>query len=329
MRCPNCGLVNSSEALVCSSCRNPLVDGRRACDSCGTENPHEAKFCKSCGFALGTELDSQSFAIASSLDSHFDPEGVNPDGDIRPRTAWELVSNSYRAVWFSFWGFFRLVLLLVTISIPLTLIPIMGPFISSAISAAAVTVATMMVVSKEKVSAFRCVRAGLRKFVPVLGVTALSGLIVMALFIPGLLLATSGNFNFMVPIMFGLGIPVAMYLGVRWVFLVQVVIAEESGILQAFNRSVILTRGVWWRIFGRGLLMVVVTLAIIMIFLGILVIVSQIAPFLQFPVFGLAVVGGPFIYVWQVFTTLLYIDTCARSEGYSYAHVSQALSNYE
>jgi hypothetical protein len=329
MRCPSCGLVNSSEALVCSSCQSPLIEDSQACDSCGAENSHEAKFCKSCGFALGTEFDSQSIAFVNPLDIPLDPNELNPGEDIGPRTAWQLVNDSYRAVWFNFWGFFRLVLLLVTISIPLTLIPIMGPFISAAISAAAVTIATLMVVSVEDVSVFRCVRAGLRKFVPILGVTALSGLVVMALFLPGLLLATSGNLNFMVPMMIALGIPIAIYLSVRWVFLVQVVIAEESGILQAFNRSAILVRGVWWGIFGRSLLMGFVTLTIVMIFLGILVIASQLVPLLQLPVFGLAAVGAPFIYVWQVFTTLLYIDTCARHEGYKYANVNQALSNYE
>ena len=316
VRCPDCGAENDPEETICSACGAVLDEAPQACPRCGTENPPEAGFCSSCGFAIGGTTET---AVPSAPDQ---PPVAGPptpmwqlaDG-IRPRGAWELVSDSYRVIWHNFWAFFRLALLLVTISISMGFIPFLGGVIASAIAAAAEVIAAMLAVSGERVAAFRSVRAAFRKFIPALGVIVLRGLALVALVITVI------------------GIPVVIYLGVRWIFLVQVVMAEETGVFEAFNRSSALVRGQWWQVFGRILLMALASALILVglvIVVALLSTVSRFIPFLEWPVvIGAIIIAVPFISVWEVFATLLYIDFRARKEGYSYAQVAQALTAYD
>ncbi len=47
-----------------------------------------------------------------------------------------------------------------------------------------------------------------------------------------------------------IGIPFAIYLGIRWGFYAQAVLIEETSATHALKRSRELVRGVWWRVFG-------------------------------------------------------------------------------
>ena len=47
-----------------------------------------------------------------------------------------------------------------------------------------------------------------------------------------------------------IGIPFAIYLGVRWGFYAQAVLIEEHSATNALRRSRELVRGAWWRVFG-------------------------------------------------------------------------------
>ncbi|RKX71104.1 hypothetical protein DRP53_02710 [candidate division WOR-3 bacterium] len=47
-----------------------------------------------------------------------------------------------------------------------------------------------------------------------------------------------------------IGIPFALYFFVRWLFLPYLIIVEDTGIGDAFQRSTELVRGNWWRTFG-------------------------------------------------------------------------------
>ena len=101
-----------------------------------------------------------------------------------------------------------------------------------------------------------------------------------------------------------IGIPVAIYLGVRWFFVIHAVQIEGSGITESLSRSSKLVEGNWWRVFG------------IMLVVGLIVWVISFA--LSFiPVIGSiigAVIATPIMAAAQ---TLLYYDLRHRKGGYT------------
>ena len=101
-----------------------------------------------------------------------------------------------------------------------------------------------------------------------------------------------------------IGIPVAIYFGVRWSFVLQSILIEGSDITESLSRSSNLVEGSWWRIFG---IMLVVVL--------ILWLLSTALSFI--PVIGTligAVVATPIMVAAQ---TLLYYDLRYRHGGYT------------
>ncbi len=51
-----------------------------------------------------------------------------------------------------------------------------------------------------------------------------------------------------------IGIPVAIYLSVRWSFIVPAIVVEDAGVLDSFRRSSDVVAGDWWRVLGITLL---------------------------------------------------------------------------
>lgn len=101
-----------------------------------------------------------------------------------------------------------------------------------------------------------------------------------------------------------IGIPIAIYFGVRWAFVLQTILIEGSGITESLSRSSNLVEGNWWRVFG------------IMLMVGLIVWVISFA--LSFiPAIGSiigAVVATPIMAAAQ---TLLYYDLRHRKGGYT------------
>jgi hypothetical protein len=101
-----------------------------------------------------------------------------------------------------------------------------------------------------------------------------------------------------------IGIPIAIYFGVRWSFVLQAVLIEGNGITESLSRSSNLVEANWWRVFG------------IMLVAGL--IVGAISFALSFiPVIGSiigAVVATPIMAAAQ---TLLYYDLRHRKGGYT------------
>ena len=101
-----------------------------------------------------------------------------------------------------------------------------------------------------------------------------------------------------------IGIPIAIYFGVRWCFVLQAVLIEGSGITESLSRSSNLVEANWWRVFG------------IMLVIGLIVWAITFA--LSFiPVIGAiigAVVATPIMAAAQ---TLLYYDLRHRKGGYT------------
>ena len=101
-----------------------------------------------------------------------------------------------------------------------------------------------------------------------------------------------------------IGIPVAIYFGVRWCFILQAILIEGTGITESLSRSSNLVEGNWWRVFG---IMLVVGLIVWAISFGLSLI----------PVIGGvigAVVATPIMAAAQ---TLLYYDLRHRHGGYT------------
>jgi hypothetical protein len=99
----------------------------------------------------------------------------------------------------------------------------------------------------------RAVQSGLDAFaavfVPVAAVLAAEAAIVLLVLLPALLTGAAA----LVPL-----ILVAVFLGVRWYFVVQAVVVERARRLDALRASWELTRGVAWRVFGTVAVGVVV-----------------------------------------------------------------------
>jgi hypothetical protein len=114
-----------------------------------------------------------------------------------------------------------------------------------------------------------------------------------------------------------IGIPVAVWLSVRWLFLQDAIVLRGLGVRDGLRQSAALVRGSWWRILGAASLLVaigvvaapVVGFALIL-FTGLpLSVVNLVAAV----VFALAV---PWIVIARV---LLYLDLETRREGESKA----------
>ena len=214
------------------------------CSRCGTKNPDTAAFCGQCGSPMAGGQPVQVRATGELAPAGPGEPGFPPSG------AWELITGSYSTVWHNFWGFFRLAVLLFLLSIPFNLIPFVGGLLASAIQTAAAVFAGVLVAADQELSALQSIRAAFNRVLPVLGVILLSLLAIFALAITII------------------GIPVAIYFAVRWIFLVQVVMLEQGRVLPAFSRSSDLIRGQWWRVFGSLLLMSLVS---VLLFIGVII----------------------------------------------------------
>ncbi|MFC1926495.1 glycerophosphoryl diester phosphodiesterase membrane domain-containing protein [Chloroflexota bacterium] len=103
-----------------------------------------------------------------------------------------------------------------------------------------------------------------------------------------------------------IGIPLAIYFGVRWAFILQAVILEGKEPMAALSRSSYLVKNSWWRVFG---------IIIVMLLIGAVISVT-----LQFtigfiPLLGdylVAILVAPIVITCS---TILYYDLVFRKEG--------------
>ena len=109
-----------------------------------------------------------------------------------------------------------------------------------------------------------------------------------------------------------IGVPYAIYLGVRWSLSREAVMLERASALSALSRSAERVRGQWWRVFGVKLLILFISLTV-SVFLSL---VPQIGDILG------AVLGTP---VFVIGSLLLYYDLRARRDGYGLPELAGAL----
>ena len=100
------------------------------------------------------------------------------------------------------------------------------------------------------------------------------------------------------------GIPLFFYLLVIWFFAIHAIVIEGKGPISALGRSRELTVGSWWRLFGIGIVFILLLIPLqIVSNLMPHAIVSTVISALALPIFY---VGG----------TLVYVDLRVRKENY-------------
>lgn len=100
------------------------------------------------------------------------------------------------------------------------------------------------------------------------------------------------------------GIPLAIYFGVRWSFVLPVTLLEELGPRAALSRSSELVKENWWRVWGILLLVGLIASG-----LGL---VLGLVTFFAFMIGAIAALP-----ISTVASTLLYFDLRVRKEGYN------------
>jgi hypothetical protein len=101
-----------------------------------------------------------------------------------------------------------------------------------------------------------------------------------------------------------IGIPFAVYFGVRWNFVVQAALLEGVGPRAALSRSSAIVKGYWWRVLGITLVVAIIGLIVT---LG-----------LWFIPFVGSVIGSILVVLFSVTAaTLLYYDLRFRKSGYN------------
>ncbi|MGQ9675337.1 MAG: hypothetical protein ACUVX1_06685 [Chloroflexota bacterium] len=131
-----------------------------------------------------------------------------------------------------------------------------------------------------------------------------------------------------------IGIPVAIFLVIRWAIFMQAVVIEGQGF--GLTRSSSLVKGTWWRVFGilivAGIFLYVLYLIptlLIAIPLGIAALVAIPESFLLFSAAFLVVntllgiVTAPII---PIVSTLLYYDLRIRKEGFDLEMINERLA---
>jgi hypothetical protein len=123
-----------------------------------------------------------------------------------------------------------------------------------------------------------------------------------------------------------IGLPVAVYLGVCWIFGLHVAVIESKRGMSALSRSKALVKGHWWRVLGIYMLISIIVGIISVIFsapttiLGVMIALGRDDE--TFRALGAAIgvifstagtiITGPIVYIASV---LLYYDLRARKEG--------------
>ena len=299
MTCPTCGAENVPDARYCSNCGVPLEEGTAPpesviiCTSCGSENPPEAAYCIRCGALTQGPIAPAGGPLAAA-------------GALPPRDLGDLVTDTFSVYRGNFQTFF---LISIIANIPFLISGLIGNLVIelvllifgivfSVLAGAAMVYVVAAQYLRMNPTVGECYRRASRR------IWSLLGSAIVFLFALGLSSVTI------------IGIPLAFYVLVRWYFYSQAVMLEgRRGPREALGRSHGLVKGSWWRVFGIGIVFVIVT--------GFLSFIA-IIPSLVGGIFNAVVadilftIGGAVVTpIGAIGATLVYIDLRVRKEGYT------------
>ena len=284
------------------------------CPNCKAYNPSSANFCSQCGGAMRAEEETRSSenqGLAPGnlhYDSSLPQTGAEPASGLFPRDIGGLVSDTFAVYGKNFGVLWRIALVA---NIPF----LIGGFLSNSALVASLTVAgfftgllasgaSAYAVSQQhlgrKVSAATCYVAALNN--------AVSLLLAAIVFTIGVIIA--GTLSFLL-----IGIPLLIYIVVTFFFYIPAIMIEGQRPIAALGRSAELVRGSWWRVFGIGIVFVI--LLLVSLFIAsipgfLLVMVNE-------PMGNLLLnMGSVFVTpIGFVGTTLVYFDLRVRKEDYT------------
>ena len=344
MDCENCGRTNEPGARYCASCGVELSQGPgdsdeaesrpEACPNCGTANAPGAAFCAACGVELG--------AVAAA------PAG---GGSIPPRRLGALLDESFRVYRANFLHFIAIAaipqvafvlgnLILESADGPaqiLGFILLLVCAVLSIITVGAMIFGVTRYYVRGDVDVMECLSHAFQ-----VGVLLIAQAIVVTVVVGGILVVGAimfvigvfaliadgsggaGSVGQVLLVVGGLltlaGTVIAVWLAVNWFCAAHAVVIEGKGPIAGLGRSWNLLRGSWWRIFGIGLVFVIViTVAAIVISIPI-GIIGAIALAAGGGGFVASLAGAaasilitPFAYIAG---TLIYFDLRVRKEGF-------------
>ena len=279
------------------------------CPQCGHENPDDAQFCGECGVAQREERREPG--PYRPLDS------VEGSGDIPERDLGQLIDATFKAYSKAIIPFFAIALIP---QIPSLLSLAVGGPVDDAsqpdfsLTETILTLASLLigivagaasifclgqVLAGRNVDVMDCYGRALSVLLPLLAATIIVSLALIGSVILMLIL---------------IGVPLFFYVLVIWFFAVQAIVVENKSTLDALKRSQELVKGNWWRVFGIGVVFVLLGIALLIPAIIVSVIVGFANTVLSNVVLGVAVaLVTPVLYIGS---TLLYIDLRVRKEGY-------------
>ena len=277
------------------------------CARCGHENPDDASFCGECGAPQETQGLQPGAPEPPREAGPYRPDVSAGPTDIPARNLGELISETFSVYGKAIGPFFAIALIP---ELPNLLSLAAGGFVEvvlsilslmvGIVSAGASIVCAGRVITGQSADVALCYSRALKFMV--------------RLFIAGILifLALAGSVILMLVV---IGVPLFFYLVVVWFFTGHAIILEGYGAVDGLGRSRELVRGSWWRLFGIGVVYVLLIIALLIpgaIVVSLLTIGSS-----AFGVVAFVIVGALLAPIVSIGSTLVYIDLRVRKEGYN------------
>ena len=282
------------------------------CPQCGRESPDGARFCGGCGVDL-RDHDPGPYEPAPAV-------SARGAGDIPPRSLGQLIEATFALYRRAAVPLF-IIALVPQVPNMVNVVPDSGAALAlglaSFLLAVAATAAGISCVGRamtgRSTDVLDCYGGAVNVLLPVLAVVVLVAL------------ALVGSVILMIIV---IGIPLFFFLLVIWSFATHAVVIENRGVFNALGRSRELVRGNWWRVFGIGMVFMLIVFAVVLLIVFLVSIIIDLlfnpGP-LAYSILG-GVVGALLSPVYYIASTLLYIDLRVRKEGYDLQSLSADLT---
>ena len=317
MTCSTCGADNPAEARYCRECGIPLGLGEPEpgesafCPSCRSENPHDAQYCIRCGTDMSAPPLPQGPSAAGPVAGAPQQTGRR----LPIRDLGDLVGETFKVYRQSFRAFLLIVFVAQVPLLVAQLIPTSASFLVVYILLIVTAVVLGLVAAGAMAVAVASQYLGREIRVRVCYGLAWARLVSLAA--SAIVYAVALALSFATII----GIPLSFYLLVRWYFSAQAIMLEgKRGPRQALGRSHQLTRGSWWRLFGIGIVFII----LLMVTGSVAIIPGSIASIFSSAVGIVLIALGQSVVlpIGYIGATLVYFDLRARKEGYSLAEMA-------